>query len=157
MQNPWWRNLVWLFVAFVIAGAIKFIYQETAYKRKIPIENSNPEWQFMGPTTMVYEGKNYSGKVYFDRTSVEKKEHNISLWMKFTADEPIIQHLGGKAYRWNEQIAGWTVDCENKKIKMNYCAIYLEGKKQFSEKLDDVDFPIIKGTTSYTLFESFCF
>jgi len=157
MEKPWWRTLAWLFVAFVIAGAIKVVYQEITYKRKIPIENSTPEWQPIGSSTMVFEGEKYTGDVYIDRMSLEKKEGKVTLWVKITTHKPVVQRRGNETYRCNEQIARWIIDCGEKKVKMDYISLFWDGKKQYGGKMDDVDLPIMKGTTVYTIYESFCF
>jgi hypothetical protein len=157
MEKPWWRTLVWLFVAFVIAGAIKVIYQEISYKRKIPIENLTPEWQPLGSSTMVFEGEKYIGDVHFDRKSLEKKDKKVTLWVKITTKKPIVQRKGKETYKWNEQVARWIIDCDNKEVKMDYHVFYWDGKKQLSGKVDDLNLPIMKGTTVYTVYESLCF
>ena len=156
-ENPWWKALLCLFIAFVIFGATKYYYREVVHKEEIPIETTKPQWQPLGPSTMIFDGQRYSGDVYFDRMSIERKEGKVILWMKTKTHSPIIQHRGKKTYKYDEQIARWILDCAEKKVKMDYIGLYFEGKKLYGGKMDDVDLPIMKDTTSYAIYESFCF
>ena len=65
------RQALWLFVVFSIAAVIKIVYQEVAYKKKIPIESMNPEWQSVAPANMVFDAKPYTGDLYYDRMSLD--------------------------------------------------------------------------------------
>lgn len=156
MEKPWWEKVIWLFVAFAIAGAVKEIYQEVVYKKKIPIESTRPEWLPVGPSTMMFEGQSYTGDVYFDRLSLEKKENKIILWVKITTHRPVVMRKGNNTYTWDEQIARWAVNCGSKEAKIDYISLYWQGKKQYGGKID-LDLPIVKGTNVHVIYESFCF
>jgi hypothetical protein len=156
-EKPWWEILVVFFVAFAIAGAIKVVYREIVYKKKVPIENTKPDWQAVGPpTAMMFEGESYTGDVYFDRLSLEKKENKITLWLKVVTHRPVVGK-GTNNFTWDEQIARWVVDCGTKEVKVDYMTFSFQGKKQYGGKIDDLNFPIVKGTTSYSIYEMFCF
>jgi hypothetical protein len=157
MRKPWWEKVLLLFVAFAIVGSVKMIYREWAYEKKIPIESTSHEWQVVGPSTMMFQGQSYPGDVYFDRLSLEKKENKITLWVKVTTHKPVVMRKPNDTYTWDEQITRLTVDCGFKDIKMDYISLYLQGKKQHGGKIDDLDLPIVKGTTGHVIYESFCF
>jgi hypothetical protein len=78
-EKPWWNKIVWLCVAFGIAGAIKVVYKEVTYKKEIPIERMRTDWQPVGSSMMVFGGQDYTGDMFFDRSSVQKEEGKITL------------------------------------------------------------------------------
>lgn len=156
-EKPWWNKIVWLFVAFAIAGAIRVVYKEVTYKKEIPIERMKTEWQPVGPATMVFGGQSYPGDVFFDRLSLQKEEGKITLWVKIIAHSPVIMSKGKDSFNWDEQISRWVVNCEAKEIRMDYMSFSLRGKKQYGGKIDDLNLPIVKETTSYSIYEMFCF
>jgi hypothetical protein len=160
-EKPWEQKLLVLFMAFAIAGAITVVYRivfrEVVYKKEIPIESMKPDWQAVGPSTaMMFEGESYTGDVYFDRLSLEKKENKITLWLKVVTHRPVVGK-GTDNFTWDEQIARWVVDCGTKEVKVDYMTFSFQGKKQYGGKIDDLNFPIVKGTTSYSIYEMFCF
>lgn len=153
-----WENVVWLLVAFGIAGAIKIVYEEIAYKKNIPIESMKTEWQVVNPkTTMTFDGRIYTGEVYLDKLSIKKEGERITVWMKVKPNETVVQQRGKQTVRWNEGIYRWIIDCRVKEIKMDYFSLYWDGKKQLSGKMDDFQLPVMKDTLSYVMYELFCF
>lgn len=157
MEKPWWNKLLWLLVAFVIAGAIRFIYREMEYKKEIPIDKMKTEWQLLGPSTMTFEGQNYDGDVFFDRLNLEKQADKVTMWIKIKTVKPVIVQKNNETYTWDEQITRWTINCGAKQVKADYISLSFEGKKQFGYKVDDLNVPIVKGTTSCQVYESVCF
>ena len=156
-EKPWWNKIVWLFVAFAIAGAIRVAYKEVNYKKEIPIERRETEWQTVGTGTMEFGGQSYPGDVFFDRLSLQKEEGKITLWVKIIAHSPVIMSEGKDSFNWDEQISRWVVNCETKEIMTDYSSFFLRGKKQYGGKIDDLSLPIVKGTISYSIYEMFCF
>ena len=64
---------------------------------------------------------------------------------------------GNQSFSWDEQIARWIVSGKAKEVRMNYISLSLKGKKQYDGKIDDLNLPIVKGTTTYSIYEIFCF
>ena len=157
MKNTWWNKLLLLFVAFVIAGIVRKIYNEMEYKKEIPIEKMKTEWQLLGSSTMSFEEQNYIGDVFFDRLNIEKQTDKVTMWIKIKTDRPVIVQKKNETYSWDEQISRWMVNCGSKQVKADYISLSFQGKKQFGYKVDDLSVPIVKGTTSYMVYESFCF
>jgi hypothetical protein len=157
MQSTWIRVFVFIIVALAIGGAFKYYNREVINKEKMPIENKKPEWQPIGTSTMVFDGKEYPGTTYFDRMSIEKNEGTVSLWVKIEAPTRISMHKGKNFISWDEQIAKWNIDCRDKMVKVDYLGFYLKGEKQFSGIFDDINLPIMKDTPAFNLYNSFCF
>lgn len=156
-EKPWWNKIVWVFIAFAIAGAIKVVYKEVTYKKEIPIERMKNDWQPVGSSMMVFGGQSYTGDVFFDRSSLQKEEGKITLWVKVIAHSPVITPKGNESFSWDEQIARWIVNCEGKEVRMDYISLSFKGKKQYDGKIDDLNLPIVKGTTIHSIYEMFCF
>ncbi len=155
-EKPWWDKIVWLFVAFGIAAAIRFGYKEIFLKKEIPIESMKTEWRTIGPTTLTYDGKSYAGDMYFDKLSLKKEEGKITIWIKILAHNPVTLRAGNESLIWDEGVQKWIVDCKEKEIEMDYMSLYRQGRKQFSGKTD-VKFSVVKGTFSYDIYEAVCF
>lgn len=156
IEMPWWK-LVVIFLAILIVLAYKVAYRDLVYKKQMPIDSMKFDWQLLhSSTAMMFGGESYAGDVYFDRLGLEKKENKVTLWIKAITHRPVIGK-GTENFTWDEQVARWIVDCEAKEVKVNHMTFFLQGKKQYGGKIDDLRFPIAKGTTSYTIYEMFCF
>jgi len=156
LKEPWWKQLLWLFGAFVIAGMVNKIYNEFQYKKDIPIEKVKTEWQYLGSSVMMFEDQNYNGEVFFDRLNIEKNTGKVTMWVKIKTDRPVNVQKKDHNFSWDEQVSRLIVNCESKDVKMDYIGLYSQGKKQFGHKIDDLNLPIMKGTTSHMVYESFC-
>jgi hypothetical protein len=156
-EKPWWEKWVWLFVAFAIAGAVRFVYREVVYKKPIPIESTKPEGQAICSGMMIFEGQNYTGDVYFDKLSLKKEEGKILVWMKIKTHSPVTVREGSESYEWDEQIARWVIDCKAKTVEIDYFSLYWEGRKQYSGKFSDMKLRPEKGTIFHAVYESVCF
>jgi len=156
IEMPWWK-LVVIFLVILIVLVFRVAYRDLVYKKQMPIENTKVNWQSVGPITLVFGGQSYTGDFYFDKMSLEKKEGNITLWVKVTTHTPVVQHKGNETYSWNDQIVRWVINCETKEVKVDYLLLFLNGRKQYGGKLDEVNLPLVRGTTTYAIYEMFCF
>jgi len=76
--------------------------------------------------------------------------------VKIKTHEVVAVREGKDYYTWDEQVARWTIDCRFKEVAIDYYALYLGDKKQFSGKSDDLRMPIEKGMTVFSIYEAAC-